>query len=153
MAIKKLIQTQVLPISLEEAWKFFSTPQNLNAITPENMSFEITNEVGDEIYEGMFITYKIAPMLNIKLDWCTEISHVKYQEFFVDEQRSGPYKIWHHEHHFKAVEGGVEMTDKLYYDIGKSFLGWFAGVLFVHKKVKNIFDFRYQKLTKFFASK
>ena len=146
----KLKQTQFLPIGLAEAWDFFSSPKNLNEVTPEDMVFEITSDLPDKMYEGLIITYRIKPMLNIPVDWVTEITHIKEMEFFVDEQRKGPYHIWHHEHHFKEVEGGVLMTDLLYYDIGKSVFGWMAGKLFVHKKVKDIFSYRYKVLESYF---
>ena len=100
----------------------------------------------------MFITYKIAPMFNIPLDWVTEITQIKELEYFVDEQRKGPYNIWHHEHHFKAVKGGVLMTDILYYDIGKSIFGWLAGKLFVDEKVAGIFEYRSIKLGELFTA-
>ncbi len=114
------------------------------------MVFEITSELPEKMYEGLIITYKIKPMLNISMNWCTEISHIKDKMFFVDEQRKGPYNIWHHEHHFKEVPGGVLMTDLLYYDIGMSLFGWLAGKLFVHKKVKQIFTYRYKTLESYF---
>ena len=148
--IRLLTRTQVLPITLKEAWEFFYSPANLNEITPPNMSFEILSELPPKMYEGMFIRYKISPLLGIKLDWCTEITHIDEEKFFVDEQRVGPYKIWHHEHHFRAVENGVEMVDILHYDIGLGMLGWLAGKLWVDQQVKAIFDFRYQKLTELF---
>jgi ligand-binding SRPBCC domain-containing protein len=144
--MKRLKQIQFLPISLDQAWDFFATPKNLNKVTPDDMVFEITSELPDKMYEGLIITYRIRPMLNITVNWTTEITHIKEKEFFVDEQRQGPYNIWHHEHHFKEVEGGVIMTDLLHYDIGKSIFGWIAGKLFVHNKVKDIFAFRYKKL-------
>ena len=146
-----LKQKQFLPISLDQAWDFFATPKNLNEVTPPDMVFEITSELPDKMYEGLMITYRIKPMLNIPLNWVTEITHIHEKEFFVDEQRKGPYQIWHHEHHFKAVEGGVLMTDLLHYDIGKSVFGWAAGKLFVHEKVRQIFDYRYRKLENYFT--
>ncbi len=151
--MKRLVQKQLLPITLEEAWDFFATPKNLNEVTPADMVFKITSDVPDKMYEGMIITYKIKPMLNISLNWCTEITHIKEKQFFVDEQRKGPDNIWHHEHHVEAVEGGVLMTDILHYDIGKSFLGWIAGKLFVDKKVKQIFDYRFKTLENYFSNK
>lgn len=143
-------QNQFLPISLEEAWNFFATPKNLNEVTPNDLTFEITSELPEKMYEGLIITYRIRPMLNIPLNWCTEITHIRENEFFVDEQRKGPYNIWHHEHHFKSVEGGVMMTDIVHYDIGKSILGWIAGKLFVDKKVREIFEYRYKTLETYF---
>lgn len=151
--MKKIKQTQFLPISLEEAWRFFATPKNLNEVTPDDLTFEITSELPEKMYEGLIITYRIRPMLNIPLNWCTEITHIRENEFFVDEQRKGPYNIWHHEHHFKAVEGGVMMTDIVHYDIGKSFLGWIAGKLFVDKQVEEIFKYRYKTLETYFTQK
>lgn len=149
--IHRLEQQQLLPISLEAAWIFFATPKNLNEVTPNNMVFKITSELPETMYEGLLITYKIKPMLNIPIYWCTEITHIKEKLYFIDEQRQGPYKFWHHEHHFKEVDGGVLMTDIVYYDIGKSVFGWLAGKLFVHRKVKEIFAYRFATLKTYFS--
>ncbi|MES2622216.1 MAG: SRPBCC family protein [Bacteroidota bacterium] len=148
--IHRLKQKQFLPISLEEAWNFFSTPANLNKITPDELVFEVTSALPDKVYEGLIITYRIKPMLNIPVEWCTEITHVRENDFFVDEQRKGPYSMWHHEHHFKKVTDGTLMTDLVHYDIGKWIFGELAGKLFVHKKVKQIFDYRYRLLESYF---
>jgi len=115
------------------------------------MMFEIRSEVPDTMYEGLLIKYRLKLMPGIPVNWVTEIMHIKEKEYFVDEQRKGPYKIWHHEHHFKLVEGGVIMTDLLHYDIGKSIFGWIAGKLFVNKKVKAIFNHRYKILESYFV--
>ncbi|HEY6914003.1 MAG TPA: SRPBCC family protein [Paludibacter sp.] len=146
----KLKQEQFLPITLNQAWQFFATPRNLNEVTPDDMVFEIVSDLPKSMYAGLLINYRLKPMFNIPVDWCTEITHIKEKEYFVDEQRKGPYRIWHHEHHFEVVEGGVLMTDLLHYDIGKSLFGWIAGKLFVHKKVKAIFDYRYKTLQTYF---
>jgi ligand-binding SRPBCC domain-containing protein len=150
MALKTLKTTLILPITPEQAWTFFSSPRNLNKITPTDMTFHITSEIPDEMYEGLFITYKLKPLLNIPVSWVTEITHIKNQSYFVDEQRVGPYHIWHHEHHFKGVPGGVEMTDILHYDVGKSIFGWMASKLFVDQRIKDIFEFREKKLRELF---
>jgi ligand-binding SRPBCC domain-containing protein len=144
--MKYLKQEQHLPLSIDEAWKFFSDPSNLNAITPDDMVFEITSEIPPKMYEGMMITYRIRPVLNIPLKWCTEITHIKESTLFIDEQKIGPYRLWHHEHHFREDQGEVLMTDLLYYDIGKSFIGWIADKLFVHRRVRQIFKYRYKIL-------
>lgn len=151
MSIKVLKTTQFLPISLEKAWDFFSSPRNLNEITPEDMTFKILSDLPEKMYPGLMINYKVAPMFNIPLSWTTEITHVENMKYFVDEQRLGPYNIWHHEHHFEAVEGGVMMRDILHYDIGKWIIGDILGALFIHAKVKSIFDYRYQKLIQLFG--
>ena len=151
MAIHILRQQQLLPISLEQAWDFFATPKNLNKVTPSGLVFEITSDLPEKMYEGLMITYRIKPMFNIPVNWCTEITHIKDKMYFVDEQRKGPYSMWHHEHHFTSIEGGVLMTDILYYDIGKSVFGWIVGKLFVHKKVREIFKYRFEVLEKYFS--
>ena len=144
----QLKQEQFLPITLDEAWHFFANPVNLNKVTPDDMVFEIISDLPDTMYEGLLINYHLKPMLNISLNWCTEITYIKEKDYFVDEQRRGPYRMWHHEHHFKAVESGVLMTDILQYDIGKSVFGWLAGKLFVHKKIRAIFEYRQSALEK-----
>ena len=143
---------QLLPLSLQEAWDFFATPRNLNAVTPKELEFRITSDVPDKMYEGLIISYKIKPMLNIPVNWVTEITHIKDLAYFVDEQRKGPYRLWHHEHHFMEVPEGVLMTDILHYEIGKSIFGWLAGKLFVHRKVKEIFQYRNKILSTYFKS-
>jgi ligand-binding SRPBCC domain-containing protein len=150
MALKTIKTTLLLPITPEQAWTFFSSPRNLNEITPADMTFHITSEIPDEMYEGLFITYKLKPLLNIPVSWVTEITHIKNQSYFIDEQRVGPYRMWHHEHHFREVPGGVEMTDILHYDVGKSIFGWMASKLFVDQRVKEIFEFREKKLKEIF---
>ena len=151
--MKYLEFEQVLPISLEEAWSFFSSPSNLNLITPEDMNFKILDVLPAHIYQGLMIRYKIKPMFNIPLDWITEITEVKDKVYFIDEQRKGPYRTWHHEHHFKEVDGGVLMTDKLSYDIGMSFIGTLAGKLWVDKQVQHIFSYRKKKLNELFPAR
>jgi len=141
---------QFVPSNLDKVWDFFSSPANLTKITPSEMGFLITSPVQPEMYAGMFITYKVSPALGIKLDWVTEITQISHKKFFIDEQRKGPYNIWHHEHHFKEVEGGVEMHDILYYDVPFGFLGSIANLVFVRNKVKQIFNFREKRILELF---
>lgn len=146
--------TQLIPVSLEKAWDFFSNPANLQAITPEKMSFKIISaHHGEKMYSGQIIEYKVKPVLGIPLYWMTEITHVEDKKFFVDEQRFGPYSLWHHQHHFKEMNGGVEMTDIVHYKIPFWFLGDIANSFFVKNKLKNIFDYRYKKIEEIFAIK
>ncbi|NWJ52321.1 MAG: SRPBCC family protein [Bacteroidetes bacterium] len=150
----KVLRTElILPISIQQAWDFFSTPKNLNEISPDDVVFKIISAVPEKMYEGLFITYKVSPLLGIPLNWVTEITHVNEPYYFVDEQRQGPYSIWHHEHHFKKVAGGVLMTDILHYDVGLSFIGWIVEKLFVDKKVNEIFAYRTEKLKQLFPAK
>ncbi len=149
--MRVLQRDQFLPIPLDRAWDFFSSPFNLNAVTPAEMSFEITSEVPAGMYPGLIITYRIRPFLGVPFTWCTEITHIRERCYFIDEQRLGPYRMWHHEHRFREVENGVRMTDLLHYEIGKSFFGSLAGVLFVHRSISRIFDYRARALERLFG--
>jgi ligand-binding SRPBCC domain-containing protein len=102
------------------------------------------------MYAGMFITYKVSPALGIKLNWVTEITEINYRKFFIDEQRKGPYNIWHHEHHFREVDGGVEMHDILYYAVPFGIIGKLANLIFVKNKVEQIFAFREERIKELF---
>jgi ligand-binding SRPBCC domain-containing protein len=151
MKIYNLKRAQFLPISLTEAWDFFSTPKNLSKITPERMGFEILYiSGGEKAYAGQIIRYNVSVLPGVKLHWVTEITQVKEPLHFIDEQRFGPYALWHHQHHFKELEGGVEMTDEVNYAIGYGFIGRLAHWLFVGKEVNRIFDHRYQVLERYF---
>jgi ligand-binding SRPBCC domain-containing protein len=147
-----LERTQVLPVSLEEAWAFFSAPGNLAHITPPEMGFEVLSQSGTgSIYPGQIITYYVRPLLGLPLFWMTEITHVRELEYFVDEQRRGPYALWHHTHFFRAVAGGVEMRDQVYYQLPFGPLGKLVHALVVRKKLAAIFDFRYRYLEQHFG--
>lgn len=117
------------------------------------MGFVVTSDFkqGDRVYPGMIITYKISPLFGIKMNWMTEITHVKEHEYFVDEQRFGPYALWHHQHHFKTVDGGVQMTDMVNYAIGYGFIGRMANSLIVAKKLKQVFEFREKVIKEMFG--
>lgn len=150
--VYSLKTVQKIPVSLDEAWNYFSNPENLAAITPDNMGFKtISKHHGPVMYPGQVIEYKVSPVLGIPLYWMTEITHVENQKYFVDEQRFGPYSLWHHQHHFRAVEGGVEMTDIVHYKLPVWFLGDIANMLFVNKQLKSIFDFRFKKVEELFG--
>ncbi|MEB0248784.1 MULTISPECIES: SRPBCC family protein [unclassified Mucilaginibacter] len=144
---------QNIPISLNEAWDFFSSPLNLAKITPADMRFVVTSDytAQTKMYAGMIITYKISPLLGIKMNWMTEITQVVDGKYFVDEQRFGPYALWHHQHHFKEIPGGVEMTDILHYAIPYSVLGTIANNVFVGKKVKQVFEYRIKAVEDLFG--
>ncbi|MFZ9878258.1 MAG: SRPBCC family protein [Chitinophagaceae bacterium] len=152
MATYSFQTIQRIPISLEQAWDFFSNPANLQRITPGEMGFEIVSTFhGTTMYPGQLIEYTVKPLLGIPLYWMTEITHVQDMQYFIDEQRFGPYSLWHHQHHFKAIEGGVEMTDIVHYRIPLGPLGDLANALFVRAKLKKIFDFRYEAVENLFG--
>ena len=146
--IFRLESKQFLPVSIDEAWDFFSSPENLKAITPDHMGFNITSKKFDKMYPGMLITYIVKPLLGIKMRWCTQITQVVENKYFIDEQRFGPYNLWHHQHLFKEVEGGVEMTDIVHYGIPFGILGQIANTLFVKKQLTEIFGYRIEAIDK-----
>jgi ligand-binding SRPBCC domain-containing protein len=146
-----LERTQELPISVEKAWEFFSSPKNLQVITPSYLGFEIKTTLPERMYEGLFIGYTVKPLLGIPLEWVTEITHIKEHKFFVDEQRKGPYTIWHHEHHFEAIEGGVRMLDRVSYQLPLGFLGKMMQPILVEPKLKEIFNYRWNKVEELFG--
>jgi len=144
-----------LPATLDNAWDFFTSPLNLAKITPPEMNFIVTSDFkpNDKVYAGMIITYKVSPLFGIKLNWMTEIMQVKEKQYFVDEQRFGPFALWHHQHHFKEVKGGVLMTDMLNYAIPYGFIGRIANNLFVAKQVNEIFAYREKVIGGIFGRK
>lgn len=151
MKIYQLHKTQKLPISLEEAWNFLSNPKNLKTITPDYMGFTIESGADRPMYAGQLIQYIVTPLLGIKTKWVSEITHVKKNEYFVDEQRYGPYSMWHHKHFVKEIEGGVEMEDIIDYKIPLGILGQIAHPILVKPKLNEIFEYRQKKLTELFG--
>lgn len=153
MAAHSFKKVQHIPVSLPEAWDFFSHPDNLQKITPDGMGFRvISKHHGDKMYAGQIIEYKVKPLLSIPLYWMTEITQVKDREYFIDEQRYGPYRLWHHQHHFREIPGGVEMTDIVHYRLPLGFIGRIANRLIVAKKLEQIFQYRFQKVEELFGS-
>ncbi len=147
----QFIRKQFVKTDLQTCWDFFSSPANLKRITPSYMGFDVKTEVPSQMYEGLIIAYTVKPLLGIPVEWVTEITHVKDKSFFVDEQRKGPYTMWHHEHHFKAVEGGVEMTDIVSYIIPLGFLGKLVEPFIVKPKLEEIFAYRFKIVEEVFG--
>jgi ligand-binding SRPBCC domain-containing protein len=137
---------------LDVIWDFISSPKNLKKITPDYMGFDITSDnIEDKMYEGMIISYKVKPLLGIKTTWVTEITHVKDKQYFVDEQRVGPYKIWHHQHFLEETSTGTLMTDIVSYQPPMGLLGSIANKIIIRKKLEEIFAFRTQALNQIFG--
>ena len=151
MKIFKLKYSQKLPISLNEAWDFLSSPNNLELITPKSMDFNITDWDEKKAYPGQIIRYTVKPLLGIKINWVTEITHVQDKEYFVDEQRFGPYSFWHHKHFIKEIDNGVLMEDIIHYKIPLGPIGVLLNFLFINSKLKSIFKYRKQELIKNFG--
>ncbi len=153
MAFYQLSRSQKIPASVTEVWEFISAPTNLSRITPPDMGFLTTSDNSSEkMYPGMIITYKVSPLFGIKLNWMTEITHVVENEYFVDEQRIGPYALWHHQHRLKEIEGGVLMTDLVTYRPPFGIIGALANLLVIRKKLQQIFDYRTEAVEGIFGS-
>lgn len=152
MAIYKLHAKQNLPITLEEAWEFLSNPKNLKVITPDYMGFNIQSGADRPMFAGQIIEYIVTPILGIKTKWVTEITHAVDGNYFVDEQRFGPYALWHHTHFIKQIEGGVEMEDLLHYKLPFGILGQLMHPFLVKPKLDEIFEYRKNKLVELFGT-
>jgi ligand-binding SRPBCC domain-containing protein len=152
MKIFKLKYSQKLPISLNEAWDFLSSPNNLELITPKSMDFNITDWDRKKAYPGQIIQYTVKPILGIKINWVTEITHIRAKEYFVDEQRFGPYTFWHHKHFIKEIEGGVIMEDVIHYKPPFGLIGVLLNFLFINSKLNSIFKHRELELIKTFGN-
>lgn len=151
--IYSLSAEQTIDCSLEKAWEFFSDPKNLQVITPDDLSFQITSPEVGKMFEGQIITYRIGLLPGVTSNWVTEITAVEDKQYFIDEQRYGPYSMWHHLHSFEELEDGrVLMKDKVHFKPPMGPLGKFAYSLFIKKKLQGIFDFRFKKLDELFNS-
>lgn len=166
MAVFSLISTQNIPGTPDKIWSFFADPANLPMITPPYMQFRILPPPGaassvpqinagqipaSQIYAGQIIEYKLRPLPWLSTYWMTEITQVREGQYFVDEQRHGPYRLWHHQHHFKPIQNGVEMTDIVHYAIPYGIIGDFANALFVRKQLQEIFQYRYRQVESIFG--
>jgi ligand-binding SRPBCC domain-containing protein len=150
--IRHFHREQFVPGDPVRIWDFFATPQNLNALTPSSMRFEIVGDLPPRMYPGQMIAYRVGILPGISTRWLTEITHVREGEFFVDEQRLGPYKLWHHEHHFvSALDGrGIQMLDRITYDVGWGPLGTLLDALWIRRQLTSIFDYRTAKIAELF---
>jgi len=150
MKLYCLERTQILSVSLEEAWQFFSSPLNLPTITPPWLNLMVTQKVPDRMFPGMIICYRVKPLFGIPFIWITEITHVDAPDSFVDEQRFGPYRFWQHQHHFRQIPNGVEMTDVVNYALKFGMFGRLVHAVLVRNQLEKIFDFRKRILEKLF---
>ncbi len=151
MKLYQLHSKQAFPISKQKAWEFLSNPANLKVITPDHMGFHILSGADRPMFSGQIIQYKVTPFPGYTTKWVTEITHVKEGDYFVDEQRFGPYALWHHKHFIKDIDGGIEMEDIIDYKIPFGLLGQLAHPIIVKKQLKQIFSYREQKLTERFG--
>jgi len=150
MRLCRLKRIQNLPVSQEKAWQFFSNPINLPAITPPWLSFRLTQTVPSRIHAGMLISYRLKALPGLTVTWISEIAHVHEPDYFIDEQRFGPYKFWQHQHVFKAVGTGTQVRDIIHYAIGYGILGRLVQRFIVSPRLEDIFDYRHEKLKQIF---
>lgn len=150
--IYQLTSVMQLPVGVEKAWKFLSNPANLKTITPNYMGFEIISDLQNDMFAGQLISYKVSPFLGIKMNWVSEISHVKKNKYFIDEQRIGPYTMWHHKHFLKEIQDGTEMTDIVHYKLPFSIITNRFHSILVKPKLTEIFEFRRKALNGIFGT-
>lgn len=154
MGFYQFKREQFIQEPIESIWDFISSPKNLKTITPDYMGFDITSEnTPEKMHEGMIISYKVSPLLGIKTTWVTEITHVEENRYFVDEQRIGPYKLWHHQHFLEEKEGGTLMIDIVSYSPPFGFIGSLLNIIAIRKKLTEIFDYRTQVLNELFGGR
>ena len=152
MMVNKLSYSQKLPVSMDDVWDFLSSPSNLKLITPESMNFKIIDWDKKKAYPGQIIQYTISPVLGIKIKWVTEITQVKRNSYFIDEQRFGPYSFWHHKHFIKEIDNGILMDDIVHYKIPFGFIGKILNKVYVQNKLDKIFKYRENKLNEIFGN-
>jgi ligand-binding SRPBCC domain-containing protein len=151
MKLNTIRRVQNLPVSLGKAWDFFSDPSKLAEITPAWLGLDVKSELPPRMHAGMVVRYTIRPFTGVSVQWITEITHAEEPFFFVDEQRFGPYKFWHHQHIFKETANGCEMTDQVDYALYGGFLGELVHSFYVRGRLEEIFDYRYKKLAEIFG--
>jgi ligand-binding SRPBCC domain-containing protein len=151
MSLARLERFQIIPLPLAEVWSFFGRPENLASITPPWLGFRVTSPPQEAMYAGMILTYTVSPLLGVALPWVTEITHCEEPHFFVDEQRLGPYRLWHHQHFFREVTGGVEMRDLVHYQLPYGVLGGIAAGL-VRRRLEAVFNYRREAVQRLFAA-
>ena len=150
--IQHLQREQLVKRTPAEIWEFFATPRNLDTLTPPTVSFEVVGEPPERMHPGQMIEYRIGVLPGVRVRWLTEITHVREGEFFVDEQRIGPYKLWHHEHRFTPTPDGrgVRMTDRVTYDVGWGPVGDLLHALWIRRQLATIFDYRARRVAELF---
>jgi ligand-binding SRPBCC domain-containing protein len=146
-----LVREQIVPAPRKKVWEYFCDPQNLNAITPPDMNFEILHSADAKMYPGQLIEYRVEFVRGIRSRWLTEIAHVRAGEYFVDEQRVGPYRFWYHEHGFQETPAGTRMTDRVTYVVPFGVLGDLVNTFWIGKRLNHIFDFRRRKIVELFG--
>lgn len=152
MKLERIHVRCLLPVAVSEAWDFFSDPRNLRRITPPALGIRITSDLPPRMHPGMLVTYSITPFLGVPLRWVTEITHMREPLLFVDEQRFGPYRFWHHQHHFREEDGGTLIEDLVHYALPLGPAGRILAGPFVRRQLAGIFTFRTRFLEEAFGA-
>lgn len=152
MVLYRIERSQVLPISIDTAWQFFSSPGNLPLITPPWLNLKIIGPVSAHMQAGMLIHYHVTPLFGLRMSWLSEITHVDAPRFFVDEQRLGPYRLWHHEHFFHRCDAGVQVDDIVTYALKYASMGTLVHAIWIQKRLQMIFDYRSSALHRRFGT-
>jgi ligand-binding SRPBCC domain-containing protein len=150
--IYTLHREQVISAPAERVWAYFATPRNLNEMTPPDMAFEFVHGGNEPMYPGQVIAYKVAILPGVRVRWLTQITHLEPGQRFIDEQRTGPYRLWIHEHNFEPLPNGVRMTDHVTYALPFSLLGDLTHALYIRRRLAQIFDYRRDKVDALFVS-
>lgn len=151
MPLYLLRATQTIPVSIEDAWSFFSDPRNLAVITPPSLGLRMTSDVPAAMTEGMIITYRVNVFPGITMSWLTQITRVDKPRAFVDMQPVGPYRYWHHLHTFAPVSGGVRADDEVHFALPFGAIGALAAPL-VKARLRQIFTYRARTLERMFGT-
>jgi ligand-binding SRPBCC domain-containing protein len=142
MKVYEIQTSERYPISLQAGWAFYSDPGNLTKLTPPELAMEITGGTPEPMFAGQIITYRLKAIGGLRMNWVTEITQVNPHSYFVDEQRFGPYRFWHHEHRFEEIDGGLAVTDHVHYAMPFGPLGRVVHAVLVQKQLQRIFAFR-----------
>ena len=142
MKIYQLFRRQVLKLTLQEAWDFFSSPYNLNTITPDFFHVTVTSKVPEKIYAGLMISYRMKAVFGIPMAWLSEVSHCEEPKRFVYQQRIGPFKFWSHEVCLTEQDQGIILEDIMFYAMPLGWLGEFINSVLIANKLEQIFDTR-----------
>lgn len=151
MRLEHFEREQILPVTVDQAWLFFSQPRNLAELTPPGAGFEMLRCPEGAVYEGAILEHRVRVAPLVHLRWVSEIKSVRRGEYFIDEQRSGPFRFWHHRHSFEGVEGGVRIRDDVHYAVGFGPIGALADRLFVRRQLEDLFAYRKAVLAKRFT--
>lgn len=152
MAIFQISRRTDIAASLDQVWDFFARPENLDRLTPPDLSFRIVSADTGRMYSGQIIEYRIRIFPLLRVRWLTEIKHVAEGQYFVDEQRIGPYKFWYHEHRFESLPNGrVRMQDLVNYDVGLGWIGVLVNTLVLKRRLNYIFDYRQRVIAQVFG--